>query len=316
MNVQTAATDGARSVSAGHKAVLDITVLMGGPSTERQVSLVSGEAIASALERRGHKVCRSDISPDDTSALDRHGIDVVFIALHGLFGESGEVQRLCERRGLRYTGSGPLASEIAIDKARTKQVLAAAGLATAEWTVLTRGQRLEGFAPPVVVKPVDGGSSVGVTICLDAATRDAAIADLLSTYGRAMVERFVKGRELTVGVLGERALPPIEIVPSRDFYDYTAKYQDCGTQYRFDHGLSAGAVAALQRAALAAHRGLGCRHMSRVDFIMDSSGAAWLLEVNTIPGFTSHSLLPMAAGKVGIGFDDLVERLARMAMQS
>jgi D-alanine-D-alanine ligase len=303
------------------KTVLDITVLMGGPSSEREVSLVSGAAIAVGLESRGHRVTRADISPSDASSLDRPGIDVVFIALHGEFGESGGVQELCEARGLRYTGSPPDASALAMDKDASKRTFRAAGVATPDWVVVETfaggsQARMEALGLPVVVKPIDGGSSVDVTIAKDAAARDAAIGRLLDKYGRAMVERFVRGREFTVGVLGERTLPVLEIIPSREFYDYTAKYAaDSGTRYVFDHGLGEEVVAAMETAALAAHRALGCRDMSRVDFIVPPNGRPEALEVNTIPGFTGHSLLPMAAAKSGIGFAELVSQIVNMAMR-
>ncbi|RPI60054.1 MAG: D-alanine--D-alanine ligase [Planctomycetaceae bacterium] len=331
MDTKCLATDGGCVKSCGGRKplaikmqqVLDITVLMGGPSTEREVSLVSGGAISDALQRAGHKITRCDISPTDTSALDRKGIDVVFIALHGLFGESGEVQELCEKRGLRYTGSTSLASTIAIDKAASKEAFRNAGILTANWTMIYKGQSqadilaaVEPLGLPAVVKPVDGGSSVDVTIARDAAARDAAIADCVAKYEKVMVEAFVKGREFTVGILGKQALPVIEIKPGSEFYDYTAKYADnSGTQYLFDHGLPEQTVANMQSAALLAYESLGCRDMSRVDFIVDAAGDAYVLEINTIPGFTSHSLLPMAAAKAGIKFDELVCKIVDMAMQ-
>lgn len=305
------------------RQLLDITVLMGGPSTEREVSLVSGSAVADALQSVGHKVHRADIMPGDTSALDRPGIDVVFIVLHGSFGESGDVQALCESRGLRYTGSGPRASKLGLDKVASKEVFRMAGLDTPKWVVLEKdaagdrqARQLEAVAGPVVVKPVDGGSSVDVTIARDQATRDQAVQTVLAKYGKALVERFVEGRELTVGILGETALPVIEIVPNHAFYDYDAKYaDDAGTRYVFDHGLPEAVVRRVQDAALAAYHALGCRDLSRVDFILDGNGAPQALEINTIPGFTSHSLLPKAAARVGISFDQLVDRIAMMAMQ-
>ncbi len=302
---------------------LDITVLMGGPSSERAVSLISGKAIADALVRCGHRVTRADISPEDTSALDRKGIDVVFIALHGDFGESGEVQELCENRCLRYTGSPPRASELAMDKAAAKQIVKRAGIETPDWMIIEQYHSPQLFSkwlteiePPVVIKPVDGGSSVDITIAHNADMRDQAISELLDDYGRVMLERFVKGREITVGILGDRALPVLEIIPARPFYDYDAKYaDDSGTKYVFDHGLDDETVHRIQQAALTAHNELGCRDMSRSDFILDADGVPQFLEINTIPGFTSHSLLPMAAARVGICFDELVDRIAAMAMQ-
>jgi D-alanine-D-alanine ligase len=305
------------------REVLDITVLMGGPSGERDVSIASGSAIADALERTGHKVVRSDISPTNTSALDRAGIDVVFIALHGEFGETGQVQELCESRHLRYTGSPPRASELAMDKAASKQVFRRCGIATPDWVMIEESDpptvvaaKLKDFAPPVVVKPVDGGSSLDVTIARDITTRNAAIADCTDKYSRAMVEKFVKGREFTVSLLGELALPVLEIITTREFYDYTAKYSDgAGTRYVFEHGLPPQTARRMQDQALLAAKSLGCRDMSRVDFLLDANLEPFVLEINPIPGFTSHSLLPMAAGKIGISFDQLVNRIVDMAMK-
>jgi len=286
------------------------------------VSLVSGTAIADALERLGHKVARADISPGDLSALDRKGADVIFIALHGQFGESGEVQELCEARGLRYTGSPPRASELAMDKDASKRIFRLAGLATPDWVVLdgrrepAQAERLKAKIPlPAVLKPINGGSSVDISIVRDEQSLDKAAGELVGKYGGALVESFVKGREFTVSILGDMPLPVLEVVPAREFYDYTAKYaDDSGTRYVFDHGLT-DAAAAIQQAALAAHNALGCRDMSRVDFMLDSAGVPQVLEVNTIPGFTGHSLLPMAAARAGISFEGLVDRLVEMAMR-
>ena len=167
----------------------------------------------------------------------------------------------------------------------------------------------------MVVKPVTGGSSVDITIARTLTERDEAINGLMDAYGRVMLERFVTGRELTVGIVGEEALPVLEIVPAREFYDYTAKYADeAGTRYVFDHGLSEDLCRKAREEALIAHRALYCRDMSRVDFILDDENELQVLEINTIPGFTSHSLLPMAAAKAGISFEELVDRIARMAM--
>ena len=170
--------------------------------------------------------------------------------------------------------------------------------------------------PPVILKPVDGGSSIDITIARSCEQRDATLEFLVDTYGRAMLERFVPGRELTVGILGDEALPVAEIIPGREFYDYESKYSDdAGTRYVFDHGLDPGTVKRLQADALKAHRVVGCRDMSRVDFILDAEGTPNVLEINTIPGFTSHSLLPKAANHAGISFSQLTDRIARMAMQ-
>ncbi len=323
MEVESSARDGSTMIAESARDVLDITVLMGGPSSERQVSLMSGSAIAGGLEQAGHRITRADICPHDLAALDRKGIDVVFIALHGKFGESGQVQELCEARGLRYTGSGVRASELGMDKAASKQLFKQAGLRTPDWMIIEEFHRpelyrkwLSELPPPVVLKPVDGGSSVDITIAHNAAERDEALEELLDSYSRAMVERYVPGRELTVSIFGDEALPLLEIVPAGEFYDLHAKYDDdADTRYVFDHSLSGEIVRRAQADALTAHRAIGCRDMSRVDFVLDNQGGLQVLEINTIPGFTSHSLLPMAARRAGISFDQLVDRIARMAME-
>ncbi len=303
------------------KNPLSVLVLMGGPSTERAVSLISGEMVAKALESRGHKVRRSDIHPEDLSAFEGTRVDVVFIAMHGAFGEDGQVQRLCEQRGLPYVGSGPQASALAMDKVAAKMAYRAGGLTTPDWAVLSekdsskeRKASVSRIGLPCAVKPIDGGSSVDVTLATEAAQRDEAIEKLLAKYGRAMIEPLIRGREFTVGVLGEKALPPLEIKPKHAFYDYDAKYLADDTEYSFDHGLDDKTVEALKSAAADAHRVLGCRDMSRSDFILDDSGTAWLLETNTIPGFTSHSLLPKSAARIGYEFPRLCETLLKMAL--
>jgi D-alanine-D-alanine ligase len=322
MDKIVAARDGAVIELPKTERVLDITVLMGGPSSERDVSLLSGAAIADGLESSGHKVTRADISPQETAALDRDGIDVVFIALHGEFGESGEVQALCEERGLKYTGSNERASRLGMDKAAAKQILKRGGLITPDWMIVEEYHSSEQVAawvkelpPPVVLKPVDGGSSVDIKIVKDEAHRDEALEYLVDKYGRVMLERYTPGREFTVGVLGNSALPVMEIVPDGDFYDYRAKYDDdATTAYVFSHGLDEKLAAGMQADALAAHRILGCRDVSRVDFILDSENRANVLEINTIPGFTSHSLVPKAAAAAGVGFEQLVDSIVAMAM--
>ncbi len=310
---------------SGHDSLfdepLDILVLMGGPSDEREVSLASGTAIADALTLRGHNVRRADIGPLHTEALDAEGIDVVFIALHGEFGEDGQIQRLCEQRGLAYVGSPPHASELALDKAASKQVYRKVGIDTPEWVVVEEFDRptkqaalIDRVGLPCVLKPVAGGSSIDITIARSADERHSALEYLLDKYTRAMVEQYVEGREFTVGVIDTRALPVMEIRSRRDFYDYTAKYSDDATEYIADHGLDDASVKAMQNAALGAHGALGCRDLSRSDFLTDNDGRCWMIEINTIPGFTSHSLLPKAAAVAGIDFATLCEMLVKMAV--
>jgi D-alanine-D-alanine ligase len=294
---------------------------MGGPSSEREVSIWSGQAVADALEAAGHVVTRGDILPGKTQILDRDDIDVVFIAMHGEFGESGQVQQLCEDRGLAYVGSQPVASRLAMDKAAAKQRFRRVGLETPDWIVIERFHSpdktaawLEELSLPAVVKPVDAGSSVDVYICREPTQRDSALENVVDSSGRALIERFVPGREVTVGILDRLPLPVIEIRCRDAFYDYHAKYaDDAGTQYVFDHGMDQALVESLQRDALKAHDALGCRDLSRVDFILGPDNVGHVLEINTIPGFTSHSLLPKAAAQAGIDFPELCDRLVRMA---
>lgn len=296
---------------------LRITVLRGGPSAERDVSLASGAAVAEALRYRGHDVFEADIGPENLSALDRPA-DVIFPALHGTFGEDGQLQRILEQRGIRFVGSGAQASALAMDKIASKQRAIELGLDTPAYEVWTsvNGERCTKLPLPVVVKPADQGSSVATFIVQDPERFAPAVADVVGTFGRALVERFVTGDEITVGILGGEPLPPICIRPRRAFYDYHAKYVDDATEYLFDAGHTAALLERVQAASRRIFHGLGCRHLGRVDWIADANDQLWFLEVNTIPGFTSHSLVPKAAAHVGIPFDELVERLVFMARRS
>jgi len=293
---------------------LRITVLAGGPSAEREVSLESGGAIARALRSRGHDVALCDIGPRDLSALDR-ACDVVFSALHGEFGEDGQLQKELEARRLRFVGSGSSASRTAIDKVATKKVAIGLGILTAEYEVVSAGQPIS-LAAPFVIKPIDQGSSVGTIIVRSGDASAKSAAEVTSRFGRALVERFIDGAEITVGVLDGRPLPPIRIVPRQSFYDYHAKYQDDATEYRFETGISQPCLEQLSRDSARLFEALGCRHLSRVDWIVDAEERAWLLEINTLPGFTSHSLFPMAAKQAGMSFDDVCDHLVRRAMES
>lgn len=321
MRAPIAAAAATGQAPATAKSVLDITVLVGGISQEREVSLLSGKAVCQALRRMGHAVTPADINPGDVSALDRQGADLVFIVLHGAFGENGQVQQLCEDRGLCYVGSGPQASQLAMDKVASKTHFRAAGLATPDWLVLSASQDaarrtklLKEMPLPLVLKPIDGGSSIDVLIVRDEEACRQSVDDLLARYPQVLVETCIIGRELTVGVVGDQAMPIIEIKTTREFYDYFAKYQDDSTQYIVNPELPPGARERLQQDALKAFEALGCRDLGRVDFILTADGTPYILEINTIPGFTSHSLLPKAAAAAGIGLDQLCERLARMAL--
>jgi len=298
---------------------LDILVLAGGPGPEREVSLQSGRAVHDALARLGHRPLLRDISPDDLSTFELP-IDFVFIALHGEFGEDGTVQAELDRRGIRYSGCGEKASRIAIDKAKTKRIASHAGIVTPSFEVVSAENAagaVDRLGIPAVVKPVDSGSSVDMTIARSKNVLQKAARQVAEKYGTALVERFVAGRELTVGILGDDALPVCEIRTKREFYDYQAKYLDDDTQYLFDLDLSSEAVSRVQRESLVVHRAIGCRVLSRVDWILDEmTGEPFLLEVNTIPGFTSHSLVPKAAARVGISFDQLCQRVVELSLAS
>ncbi len=300
------------------KPSLRVTVLCGGPSNERDVSLESGQAVAAALRQAGHEVYVSDIGPDQLDALDRPA-DVIFPALHGTFGEDGTVQRLMEERGLRFVGSGSTASALAMDKVATKRLAIDAGIDTAPfevWDALTLAQRQEtALGLPAVVKPVAEGSSVGTHVVHAADAFLPAVRDAIGTGGRALVEKFIRGDELTVGIIGDRMLPPICVRPKRGFYDFTAKYEDNETEYLFEAGHPAELLTRVAELSLRVFKLLDCRHLSRVDWIADEDQRLWLLEVNTLPGFTRHSLVPKAAARIGIPFDQLVDRLVRMALE-
>jgi D-alanine--D-alanine ligase len=298
-----------------------IHVLHGGFSNERLVSLASGESVASALEGAGHSVVRVDV--DKNFAAEGHallaGTGLAFIVLHGEFGEDGELQEILEGWNLPYTGSGPRSSRLAMDKVLAKRVFVRKGLRTPRWEAAPRaadpGALVQRYGLPMVIKPSASGSSIGVTIVQKAEQIPAALAEAGRHRGVPLVEEFIPGRELTVGILGAAALPVIELRPRKQFYDYDAKYNDdAGTEYLCPAPVDESVAAAAQAQASAAHRALGCRHFSRVDLRLSPELQVYVLEVNTIPGFTSHSLLPKAAAAAGVDFTALVERIAEMAL--
>lgn len=303
---------------AGEAEMIRVTVLRGGPSAEREVSLASGQAVAAACRRLGYRVIESDISPTDLSALANE-TDVVFPVLHGTFGEDGELQAVLEGRRLTYVGSDAAASRRMIDKDAAKRIWREAGLPTAEWitvdTVDTRLELSETLQPPVVVKPVAEGSSIGVHICRLGDNLQQLLVDAVRAHGKVLVERCLVGPELTVGILGDTPLPIIQVKPAAGFYDYEAKYRRDDTAYLFDPEIDAECYREVQDLAVQAFRASGCRDVGRVDVIVDQRVGPQLLEINTMPGFTSHSLLPKAAARAGIGFDQLVERLVGMALR-
>ena len=299
---------------------LAIGVLMGGSSRERPVSLQSGRAVVEALEGLGHTVRPCDVRPGDLTADRLRGIDVVFLALHGEWGEDGQAQAELERLGVAYTFSGPEASRLAMDKVSAKHRFFRDGVPTPPFRVAQRGDAAalrdarQQLGPDLVVKPVAEGSSLGVSLCDTPEALARAAEEVWAQYDQALIERRVRGREFTVGILGESALPLIEIRTPGGWYDYHFKYESDCTQYVFEHGLDGRAASRVVEVALAAHRSLGCRDLSRVDLMLPDSGEPQTLEVNTIPGFTSHSLVPKAAARAGLPFGRLCERILAMAL--
>lgn len=294
-----------------------VTVLYGGPSAEREVSLVSGKAVAHGLRDAGHAVTEIDVRPETLEAALSHGADVVFPVLHGAWGEDGELQKVLEARGIKFVGSGSAASRLGMNKVETKRAWEKAGLPTPPYRVV---ESLNDAIPEeaCVVKAIDSGSSVDVYVCKGPAEGQVnakqAVANVLAKHPFALVEKFIAGPELTVGLLEEKALAPIRIVPKVEFFDFEAKYKRSDTEHRFDTGLPADLVEKCQRLAERANAVVGARDLARIDIMIDEkSNEPYLLEINTLPGFTPKSLLPEAAGHAGIGFAQLVDRLVKRA---
>ena len=304
-----------------------IGILMGGCSSEREISLRSGEAVYTALKERGCQVTKIDISTDDEEAILRllkeSLIQVAFITLHGRLGEDGRIQAILEKVGLPYTGSGVEASQRSLNKILTQDLLMKKQIPVPEYKVVRQEDHCSGDllfeqfnGSPFVVKPASEGSSIGITIVRKKEETQPALA-LAFKYGEeVLVERFISGRELTVGILGQEALPVIEIKPKEAFFDFHAKYQAGTTEYLIPAPISQDMAARIQTIALQAHRALGCRHLSRVDVILDEQHQPFVLEINTIPGFTKTSLLPKAAAARGISFPDLCLKLTRLAYET
>ncbi len=292
-----------------------IAVLMGGASVEREVSLVSGVAVADALENAGFDVAKIDVGRDVAalaSALE-YGPDAVFNALHGRFGEDGSVQGVLNLLGLPYTHSGLMASAIAMDKPMAKRLFAAAGIKVAKHIIATRDEVLKGdlMARPYVIKPINEGSSVDVHIIHESISEP--LSEESWPYGEnVMVEQFIPGRELTVAVMGAKPLAVTEITTGRDFYDYDAKYTDGGSTHVLPADIPDPIYDEAMRLAKLAHDTLGCRGVSRADFRFDGSDI-YILEVNTQPGMTATSLVPEQAKQAGIEFNELVSWMVEQA---
>ncbi len=293
---------------------LKITVMLGGPSAEREVSLRSGAAVAAALRSRGHEVFELD--PREPGWVLPPETDVVFLALHGTYGEDGVVQAELDLQGAIYTGCDADASRIGFDKVLTKQRCVAAGVPTARFTVVevagTPWPR--GWNPPVVLKPVRQGSSVGLQFVERVADWSAALSESLRYGSEILVEEKISGRECTVGILGNDALPLVEVRPKSGVYDYRSKYSEGTTEYLCPAPFDDATTKRVQAAGLGAFKAIGGRDYGRVDVMVSANGDPVVLEVNTLPGMTETSLLPKAAAAAGIGYAELCERMARLAL--
>jgi D-alanine-D-alanine ligase len=333
---------------------VNLTVLLGGTSAERDVSIASGLRIATALRERGYRVTAVDPAsgvvdldalrrgvgvapptPEELARLRAGGFaatllalpavrdaDVVVLGLHGGSGEDGTIQAMLDLAGVRYTGSGHLASALAMDKDLSKHLFRAAGVRTADWVMLTdAGPRapaveraIAALGLPVVVKPSKQGSTVGLTVVKRAADLDAAVAEAFRYDDEVMLERFVPGRELTVGILGGEALPVGEIIPQKEIYDYECKYTPGMAVEEFPARLEPAVAAELQEQARRAFAALKLRGCARIDFRLSPAGESHCLEANTLPGMTETSLIPQAAAAAGLSFGELCERIVRLAV--
>lgn len=296
-----------------------IAVLKGGPGSEREVSLASAKSVCEALESRGAVVV--DVDVKDAGFEIPCPVDIAFNVIHGTFGEDGQVQRILERRGIPYTGAGVASSETAFDKILSKKRFIEYSVPTPAFELFLVG-RSEGIGmePPFVMKPPREGSSVGVHIIRDASEVPSALEDVARYDQVVLIEPYVAGKELTVGVLGKRVLPIVHIQPKSGFYDMTNKYpwmsgnQGAGSDYVVPANLSEAVTLKVQEAARRAHEALGIEIYSRVDLLLDAHDQPWVLEANTIPGMTSTSLLPKAAAAVGINFAELCEQITVMSL--
>ena len=295
-----------------------VAVLLGGRSGEREVSLNSGGAVLAALLRSG--VDAHAFDPAERPLHDLEGFDRVFIALHGRYGEDGTMQGALELMGIPYTGSGVMASSVGMDKWRTKLLWRAAGVVTPDFALVDASSDFAAIEKqlglPMFVKPANEGSSIGISKVKKSGELKAAYELAAKSDPLVIAEQFVGGGEYTVGILGDQVLPVIRIVPANEFYDYEAKYLRDDTQYVCPCGLGPEQEAQIQAEALQAFRTIGGRGWGRVDFLMDEAGKHYFLEVNTSPGMTDHSLVPMGAKAAGISFDELVLEILQMASVS
>jgi D-alanine-D-alanine ligase len=307
---------------------LKVAVLMGGWSAEREISLKTGRQVSKALRSLGHQVVEIDVDESFIDELKKAKPDVVFIALHGRFGEDGTVQGALDLLGLPYTGSGTLASALGLNKIKSKQIFKACGIPTPDFLALNEAEykqkRDEGerkiikeVGLPLVVKPACEGSTIGLSIVKDESQLRLALKKAFEYDREVVIEKFIRGREVTVGILGNeslQALPTLEIVPKKEFYDFEAKYTAGLSEHIIPARLSEHQQLEVQELAIKAHKALGCENFSRVDLIVEPGGKAFVLEVNTIPGLTEISLFPDAARAAGLSFPQLISKLVDLAL--
>ena len=294
---------------------LNIVVMLGGPSAEREVSLRSGAGVAKALRSLGHHI--TEVDPKDGSFVLPKKTDAVFLALHGTFGEDGVVQQELEKLGVPYTGCDSEASRVAFDKVLTKQRCIEAGIPTAKFVVVDSEKTPwpMGWQPPVVVKPVRQGSSVGLQFVERVADWSDALREAFRYDSQLLAEEKIIGRETTVGILADQALPVVEVRPKSGGYDYRNKYTAGNTDYFCPADFDAATTRAIQQAALGAFRAIGGRDYSRVDVMVRAAGEPIVLEVNTLPGMTETSLLPKAAAAAGMSYAELCQKMIQLALQ-
>jgi len=297
-----------------------IGVLAGGPSSEREISIKSGDAVYNALIKQGFNAILLDVKNDTENLkklLKNKGIELAFIALHGSFGEDGTIQQILQEMHIRYTGSGPDASRRALDKLISKEIFKKNKINTPPYKTFKKGQRIEidelGF--PIVIKPRCEGSSIGLSIVREESQLKKALDEAYKYDDTIIVEKYIRGREITVGILKNEPLCVIEVVPGSEFYDYEAKYNRSDTKYLVPAPIRRQDYKKSSDLAKVAHAILDCKGFSRVDMILGDDGAVYVLEVNTIPGLTSRSLLPKAAQYKGISFNKLCKRIIELALE-
>ncbi|HXX80492.1 MAG TPA: D-alanine--D-alanine ligase [Thermodesulfovibrionales bacterium] len=305
-----------------------IGVLMGGTSAEREVSLKSGNAVLNALKGRNYNVAAIDVEHDICEVIKRQGVEVAFLTLHGGYGEDGSLQGLLDVLGIPYTGSGVLASALAMDKESSKKVFLYHRIPVPSFKVIHLERSVSGekpesphyelpavdFSLPWVIKPAAEGSSIGVSIVKEHSSLRAAMGHAAGFGTRIIVEKYIQGKEIQVGILNNRILGAVEVRPTLEFYNYEAKYTAGLTDYILPPEVDQGILRNAEKAALSAHTALGCRGATRVDLIVDKEGNPYVLEVNTIPGMTETSLLPKIAARAGLDFPSLIEEILKGAL--